>query len=108
MIPASLSLKVKYLGNKHYTDGDTSHEIELKILAPSVSSNPSETRKESINPIDEPHALDLRRPSGEDIVERNRRRTSFIGGVRMLKRDDLDGAGLTRRLERRRRTGSGS
>lgn len=78
------------LGNKHDTDGDTSHKIELKVLMPPVSPNPKEARKYGINPVEERHTLDLHRPSGEEIIEGNGVTVRIRrGGIGMLERNDL-------------------
>lgn len=53
---------MEYLRNKHDTDGDTGHEIDLKILFPFIGSNPTAAREQELDPFEPRLSPELRAP----------------------------------------------
>ena len=80
--------KKRYLRNKHNTNGDSSHEITLKILTPFIYPNPTRTRNQELNPFKPRHSTKLRgEPRNRDIRRQRIRRRRKVW---MLHRDDSD------------------
>lgn len=94
-----------HLRDEHDADGGTGHEIDLQVLSPFISPNPTVTREEELDPIVPTHSPNLRLPLREKRAKKRTRARARARArtrtrtrrVRVQQGNDLDGSGQRRR-----------